>query len=1080
MPPRRSKRAREDEADGGDDDARGRRRAGARGRAAANALDGEEGATTTRRGTGTSSSSKSSSKSSFAMVGTSAVKRPGVVRGMFDDDDDDDDARARAPRKPPPIFDDDEDEEREGRNAKRSKTVRSPGRRRGRSASGGRGETTDEEEDPLDAFMAKNDDAMDEEIAKTKEREEREKSERETAEANAEANAEAAPMEVTEEEALMNMFAAAGKAAARNGSGGASTSNRPIVLGVKKSVVDLRPVIPTVASKYVPVKKVRKASKKMQAMNDVFDDSDGGSESEEEAKRGGGKTADGGKEGGADEEIDDDDDEAWVRRQTAKLSKTERLGTVNHDEIDYQPVKKNFYIEAREIASMTKAETRALRVELDGIKCRGKKVPKPIKSWAQAGLSNRVHELIRRSGFEKPMPIQAQALPVIMSGRDCIGVAKTGSGKTLAYVLPMLRHINAQDPLAPGDGPIGMIMGPTRELVTQIGKDCKRFAKPMGFAAVSVYGGSGISGQITELKRGAEIVACTPGRMIDLLTTGSGKITNLRRVTYMVLDEADRMFDMGFEPQITRILSNLRPDRQTVMFSATFPHTMEALARAALDNPVEIQIGGKSVVNSDIEQLVEVRPEEDRFLRVLELLGEWYEKGKIIIFVATQDKADSTFKELLKSGYPCLSLHGGKEQSDRHSTISDFKSDVCNILVATSVAARGLDVKDLRLVINYDTPNHLEDYVHRVGRTGRAGQKGTAVTFISEDEEKFAPDLVKALKDSKQNVPNDVQRMADEFNRKRKDGLVGAAGSGFGGSGFKFNQEEQETLRRQKREAARAAGLAVDDGESDSEEEPVFGGKAEDDDGPIYASVGPSGQAAAHAAAAAAAQSAPPPEPNAQPSSAPAPGQSAGMTPAQIAQAAAQSVFAKLKQSALAPAPAQRTPAQLAAARAVTGQASTSSSMTPGTQNAIAVAQSYALAHGASAGAAKAAALAAALTAQHARPGSKSKPTQSGSHFETELEINDFPQFARYKVTQKDTLAQIMDHTGAAVTAKGQYAPPGRPLAPGDRKLYLLIEGPTERVVKEGKSYVKNIIEGIIAKQALPGAAGQPQGRYRV
>lgn len=260
----------------------------------------------------------------------------------------------------------------------------------------------------------------------------------------------------------------------------------------------------------------------------------------------------------------------------------------------------------------------------------------------------------------------------------------------------------------------------------------------------------------------------------------------------------------------------------------------------------------------------------------------------------------------------------------------------------------------------------------------------------------------------------------------------------------------------------------------------MFGGKAEDDDGPIYASVGPSGQAAAHAAAAAAAQSAPPPEPNAQPSSAPAPGQSAGMTPAQIAQAAAQSVFAKLKQSALAPAPAQRTPAQLAAARAVTGQASTSSSMTPGTQNAIAVAQSYALAHGASAGAAKAAALAAALTAQHARPGSKSKPTQSGSHFETELEINDFPQFARYKVTQKDTLAQIMDHTGAAVTAKGQYAPPGRPLAPGDRKLYLLIEGPTERVVKEGKSYVKNIIEGIIAKQALPGAAGQPQGRYRV
>jgi ATP-dependent RNA helicase DDX46/PRP5 len=204
------------------------------------------------------------------------------------------------------------------------------------------------------------------------------------------------------------------------------------------------------------------------------------------------------------------------------------------------------------------------------------------------------------------------------------------------------------------------------------------------------------------------------------------------------------MFDMGFEPQITRIMNNLRPDKQTVMFSATFPHAMEALARLALVNPVEIQVGGRSVVNSDIEQIVEMRPEEDRFLRMLELLGEWYEQGKIIIFVASQDKCDQVFRDLLRSGYPCLSLHGGKEQTDRECTIADFKSDVCNILIATSVAARGLDVKDLRLVINYDTPNHLEDYVHRVGRTGRAGNKGTAVTFISSEEERFAPDLVKA------------------------------------------------------------------------------------------------------------------------------------------------------------------------------------------------------------------------------------------------------------------------------------------------------------------------------------------------
>jgi ATP-dependent RNA helicase DDX46/PRP5 len=672
-------------------------------------------------------------------------------------------------------------------------------------------------------------------------------------------------------------------------------------------------------------------------------------------------------------------------------------------------------------------------------------------------LSGRIHELIRRCGFEKPTPIQAQALPVIMSGRDCIGVAKTGSGKTLAYVLPMLRHINAQDPIRPGDGPIAMIMGPTRELVTQIGKECKRFGKAMGFNTVSVYGGSGVAAQIGDLKRGAEIVACTPGRMIDLLTTGSGKITNLRRVTYMVLDEADRMFDMGFEPQITRILANLRPDRQTVMFSATFPHTMEALARAALENPVEIQIGGKSVVNSDIEQLVELRAEEDRFLRILELLGEWYERGKIIIFVASQDKADTMFKDLLKSGYPCLSLHGGKEQSDRQSTIADFKSDVCNVLVATSVAARGLDVKDLRLVINYDTPNHLEDYVHRVGRTGRAGQKGTAVTFISEDEEKFAPDLVKALKDSKQPVPKDVQAMADEFTRKRKEGLVGAAGSGFGGSGFKFNQAEQDALRKQKRDAARAAGLQVDDGESDSEEEPVFGSKEGEDEGPIYASIGPSGQAAAHAAAQAAAAAqqttAPPTDATAQAASDShlARDQRTGMTPAQIAQAAAQSMFAKLQSQGGVKPPMAGQSQQMLAARACCGQNQQFHRWTSEHLERYhnCCSKLRARPRRIRRSRPRLPLWLPALNAQHGKPNSAT--TASGSHFETELEINDFPQNARYKITHKDTIAQIMEHTGAAVTAKGQYSAPGRPLAPGDRKLYLLIEGPTERVVKEGE-----------------------------
>jgi ATP-dependent RNA helicase DDX46/PRP5 len=249
-------------------------------------------------------------------------------------------------------------------------------------------------------------------------------------------------------------------------------------------------------------------------------------------------------------------------------------------------------LQVPELARLAPAEVDTLRKELDGIKVRGVNIPKPVRAWTQCGLSSRVMEVLRKAGFDKPLPIQAQALPIIMSGRDCIGIAKTGSGKTLGFVVPMLRHIKDQRPIQQGDGPVALIMAPTRELVSQITKEVKTFAKPLGMTCVAVFGGSGVANQIRELKRGSEVVACTPGRMIDLLATGSGRITNLRRVTYLVLDEADRMFDMGFEPQIMRIVNNIRPDRQTVLFSATFPRQVEALARSILQDPVEIQVRG--------------------------------------------------------------------------------------------------------------------------------------------------------------------------------------------------------------------------------------------------------------------------------------------------------------------------------------------------------------------------------------------------------------------------------------------------------------------------------------------------------
>jgi ATP-dependent RNA helicase DDX46/PRP5 len=251
--------------------------------------------------------------------------------------------------------------------------------------------------------------------------------------------------------------------------------------------------------------------------------------------------------------------------------------------------------------------------------------------------------------------------------------------------------------------------------------------------------------------------------MIDLLTANSGRVTNLKRVTYVVLDEADRMFDMGFEPQVMKIINNIRPDRQTVLFSATFPKQMDSLARKILQKPLEITVGGRSVVAAEIEQIVEVRSDETKFNRLLEILGQMYNDDpecRTLIFVDRQEAADNLLRELMRKGYLCMSLHGGKDQMDRDSTIADFKSGVVPIVIATSVAARGLDVKQLRLVVNYDAPNHMEDYVHRAGRTGRAGNKGTCITFITDEQERYSVDLYRALKASNATVPKELEDLA--------------------------------------------------------------------------------------------------------------------------------------------------------------------------------------------------------------------------------------------------------------------------------------------------------------------------------
>lgn len=488
-----------------------------------------------------------------------------------------------------------------------------------------------------------------------------------------------------------------------------------------------------------------------------------------------------------------------------KMVEKKELKAVDHKAIEYEPYNKNIYIESNEIKEMDSDEIEKMRRDLGDIKIRGVNCPHPIQNWYQCGLSDKIlRVLVEKNKFETPFPIQCQALSVIMSGRDCIGIAETGSGKTLGYVCPMIRHIKDQRPLEENEGPIALVMVPTRELANQVYRDTKSLAKAVGLNCICVYGGAGVAGQLSELKRGAEIVVCTPGRMIDVLTTSNGKITNLKRVTYIVLDEADRLFDMGFEPQITKIINNIRPDRQTVMFSATFPKNVETLAKKILNKPIEIVVGSRGQACKNVNQEIEVIEKDNKILRLLELLGIWTGKGSILIFVDRQEDADNLFAQLLNYRYKPLVLHGGQDQDDREYTIRDFKKGVRNILVSTSVASRGLDVKNLNLVINYSCPSHREDYIHRIGRTGRAGNRGSSITFITKEEEEYAGDLIQALQMSNAEVPKFLQDLHKEFMKKVKKGEaklywnknLNGKGFGFGGGEVNKNLEGQMNMNR--------------------------------------------------------------------------------------------------------------------------------------------------------------------------------------------------------------------------------------------------------------------------------------------
>ncbi|GKC55379.1 DEAD-box ATP-dependent RNA helicase 24, partial [Tanacetum coccineum] len=349
-------------------------------------------------------------------------------------------------------------------------------------------------------------------------------------------------------------------------------------------------------------------------------------------------------------EYDEDDNPIVLDRK-----RIEPIAALDHSGIDYEAFNKDFYDEKPSVSGMSEQDVAEYRKSL-AIRVSGLDVPRPIKTFAEAGFSVELMKAIAKQAYEKPTPIQCQSLPIVLSGRDIIGIAKTGSGKTAAFVLPMIVHIMDQPELAKGEGPIGVICAPTRELAHQIYLEAKKFAKAYAIRVSAVYGGMSKLEQFKELKSGSEIVVATPGRLIDMIKM---KACTLSRATYLVLDEADRMFDLGFEPQIRSIVGQIRPDRQTLLFSATMPRKIEKLAREILTDPVRVTVGEIGMANEDITQEVQVLPADTEKLPwLLEKLPGLIDNGDVLVFASKKATVDEIESQLSQNGFKAAALHG--------------------------------------------------------------------------------------------------------------------------------------------------------------------------------------------------------------------------------------------------------------------------------------------------------------------------------------------------------------------------------------------------------------------------------------
>lgn len=461
------------------------------------------------------------------------------------------------------------------------------------------------------------------------------------------------------------------------------------------------------------------------------------------------------------------------------------------DTMSLEKFQKDFYVESDAVRNRPESEIRAF-TEQWGITVQGQGCPKPLFNFSECPFPPDIQQVLAQQGWSQPTPIQSMGFPAAMSGRDVVGVARTGSGKTAAFLLPSLVHIAAQPPLRRDDGPVCLVLVPTRELAQQVQQVANTFGLPVGIRNACVYGGASKGGQIRELMARPGIIIATPGRLLDLLEMGK---TNLRRCTYLVLDEADRMLDMGFEPQIRRIVDQVRPDRQTLMWSATWPKEVQALARDYLKDFVKVTIGSQELsANPNITQHVEVCEDYEKEQLLFRLLPQIsYTGAKILVFAETKRRVDDVARQLQRHGYSVLAIHGDKQQMERDRVLAQYKAGQAQILVATDVASRGLDIDDIAAVVNVDFPNQLEDYIHRIGRTARSHKSGTSYSFITTKHMKLAKDLVNILTQAKQEVNPKLYNLCgasqDYLRNKslqgRRYGGGGAGGGRQDGGGYR-------------------------------------------------------------------------------------------------------------------------------------------------------------------------------------------------------------------------------------------------------------------------------------------------------